>query len=48
MKTLPVFVKSITSQVFILSSGVFRSTTTWSKCQYVFTMFTTLISCDVR
>jgi len=42
MKTLPVFVKSITSQVFILSSGVFRSTTTWSKCQYVFTMFTTL------
>jgi len=44
------FVKSNTSQVFVLSSGVFQPATTWSKCQYVFTMFTLLLllSCEVR
>jgi len=40
--TLPFFVKSNTSQVFILSSGVFQPTTTWSQWEYVFTMFITL------
>jgi len=47
--TLPFFVKSNTSQVFILSSGVFQRTTAWSQCQYVFTMLITLrlLSCEV-
>jgi len=39
---LTYFVKSNTSQVVVLSSGVFQPTTAWSKCQYVFTMFITL------
>jgi len=41
-QTLTFFVKSNTLQVFVLSSGVFQPTTTWSKCQYIFTMFITL------